>query len=371
MKLLQDADLKNKRVFLRVDFNVPLKNGEITDNNRIMAILPTVKYLVENQAKVIIGTHCGRPDGKKSAETSIAPMARELQRLANLKITMAPDVLGLHVREMVALMKTGDILVLENLRWDSREEADDSEFAKELAHYADLYVNDAFAVSHRANASVHAICQFLPGYAGLLMQKEVENLSSVVANPLHPFVLVIGGVKVKDKAGMIDKLGPIADKILVGGGVANTFLKARGHDIGASVYDKEMVDACKDMLITYSDKIVIPTDYETENSDEGFMIYDLGPNTRHDYYDILSKSAMSLWNGNLGYTEEPKFCEGSRTVAFAMRDSGGKTILAGGDTAGFVINEGLANQMSFVSTGGGAALEFLAGERLPGIQAIS
>lgn len=368
MKILQDASLKNKRVFLRVDFNVPIKDGVITDNNRIVSALPTIKYLAENGAKIVIGTHCGRPDGKKSKETSVEPMARELQKLANLKVIMAPDVLGLHVREMAAALRSGEVLVLENLRWDAREEEDDKDFAKELSHYADLYVNDAFAVSHRANASVHAICDFLPGYAGMLIQKEVENLSKVMKKPAHPFFLIIGGVKVKDKAGMLDKLGPIADKILVGGGVANTFLKAKGVNIVNSVYDEEMVGACTMMLEKYGDKIVLPSDFEW---DENGRILDLGPNTRHDYYELIKGEKMTLWNGNLGYTEDQKYTEGSRTVAYAMRDSAGQTILAGGDTAGFVINEGIADQMTFISTGGGAALEFLAGERLPGIEVLS
>lgn len=371
MKLLQDADIKNKKVFLRVDFNVPLKDGEITDNNRIKAVIPTIKYLVEGHAKIIIGTHSGRPEGKSSPDTSIAPMAKELQRLMNLKVTMAPGVVGDNVLKVTNALQPGGILVLENLRWDKREEENDSLFAQELASFADLYVNDAFAVSHRANASVEAITNYLPSYAGLLLQKEIENLSKIIEKPLHPFILVIGGVKIKDKAGMLAKLAPIADKVLVGGGVANTFLKANGGNISASVCDDEMVGACEKMLKELNKKIVLPVDFVEEKDGEGFKIYDIGKETREIFCQEISKAKMVLWNGNLGMSEDKRFDDGTIEIAKALAaNKDAVSIVAGGDTAGFVIEEKLSKGISFISTGGGAALEFLAGEKLPGIAAL-
>lgn len=371
MKIVQDAQLDNKTVFLRVDFNVPMIDGEITDNNRIKAAMPTIRYLVESRAKIIIGTHLGRPDGKKSSETSIAPVARELQRNLNLRVAMAPDIFGAEVKKMVDSLQIGGILVLENLRWDKREEENDSEFSKELASYADLYVNDAFAVSHRANASVEAITKYLPSYAGLLMQSEIEHLSNLIEKPASPFVLIIGGVKVKDKAGMIQYLAPKVDKILIGGGVANTFLKASGLDISQSIYDEGMVDDCAKMLKKYKDKIVLPVDYAKEDVANGqFKIMDIGDQTRQLFANVIKTAKTVLWNGSLGYSEDDRFQEGMKAVARAMSQIDGKTVIAGGDTAGFVIEAGLSKGISFISTGGGAALEFLAGEKLPGIEAL-
>jgi phosphoglycerate kinase len=372
MRYLQDADLAEKKVFLRVDFNVPMENGEITDVNRIRAVLPTIKYLVESRAKVIIGTHLGRPDGKKSEETSIAPVARELQRMLNLKVVTAPAVLGPQVAKLVDSLQQGGILVLENLRWDKREEQNDTLFAQDLASYADLYVNDAFAVSHRANASVDAITKFLPSYAGFLMQEEIKNLGQLMESPKKPFVLIIGGVKVKDKAGMIGRLAAKSDKILIGGGVANTFLKARGEEISDSVYDTEMVDACAAMLKKYAKKIILPLDMVKDELKGGkWKIVDIGPDTAKKYAEVIKGAETVLWNGNLGLTEEKKFQEGSKAVAWAISLLSGKTtVIAGGDTVGFVKQTGYDKNISFLSTGGGAALEFLAGEKLPGIEAL-
>jgi len=371
MKIVQDAQVGNKTVFLRVDFNVPMKDGEITDNNRIKAVMPTIRYLVESRAKIVIGTHLGRPDGKKSTDTSISPVAKELQRMLNLRVVMAPDISGVETKKLIESLRPGGILVLENLRWDKREEENDAEFARELASYADVYVNDAFAVSHRANASVEAITKYLPSYAGLLIQSEVEHLSALMKKPESPFVLVVGGVKVKDKAGMIEFLAPKVDKILIGGGVANTFLKATGVDISQSVYDEEMVDDCAKMLKKFKDKIVLPIDYVNEAGPvESFQIMDIGEKTRQLFINTIKTAKTVLWNGNLGYTEDKKFQEGTRVVARTMSQINGKTVIAGGDTAGFVIEAGLNKGISFISTGGGAALEFLAGKKLPGIEAL-
>lgn len=371
VKRIQEADVANKKVFVRVDFNVPIQDGVITDDNRIRQALPTIQYLIDKNCKIILGTHLGKPKGTRSEETSTKPCADKLAELLGREVKYADSVIGQEVWNALNDLPEGGVLMLANLRWDPKEEEDDEGFGRELANFAEIYINDAFAVSHRANASVSAIAKFLPSYGGLLLQKEVENLSKVIDNPPHPFVLVIGGVKIEDKAAMIDKLAPLADKVLVGGGVANTFARAKGEDISQSVFDDEMVDACAQMINKYGEKIVLPLDYEREEVEGGFKNLDLGPNTRHDYYEIVKGAAMTLWNGNLGYTEDDQYKEASRTVALAMRDSGGQTIVAGGDTAGFIDNEKLADTMTFISTGGGAALEFLAGLELPGIKVVS
>jgi len=371
MRLLQDVDIREKKVFLRVDFNVPMDKGEITDNNRIKSVLPTIKHLVGQKAKIIIGTHLGRPEGKKSEETSIAPIARELQRLLNLKVTMAQGILEPEVQKLVGDLQYGGIIVLENLRWDKREEENDAGFAQDLAKYAEVYVNDAFAVSHRANASIEAITKYLPSYAGFLLQEEIESLSKLTEAPKMPFVLVIGGIKIKDKAGMIDKLAPKASRILVGGGVANTFLKAKGEDISQSVFDEEMVGACEEMLKKYDKKIVLPIDYKKENVEGGFRILDIGSSATEQYCEEIKKAKTVFWNGCLGYVEDKKYSDGTRRVADTMSLVAGTTIVAGGDTVGYLLQEKLGKGITFLSTGGGAALEYLAGEKLPGIEALN
>lgn len=402
MKTIDQVNIKGKKVFLRVDFNVPMKNGIITDNNRIKAAIPTIKYLVGEKAKIIIGTHCGRPQGKKSPETSIAPIAKELQRLLNLKVAIADQVIGDDVDRLAKALQPGGILVLENLRWDKGEEEDDTLFAQELAGLAEVYVNDAFAVSHRANASVHAITNYLPSFAGFLMAGEIEHLSKIKDKPLSPFVLIIGGVKIDDKAGMIEKLAPKADKILLGGGVANTFLEANGQEVSKSVVDEGMVGECKKMLSKYKKKIVLPSDYISEDSpvistepkasaeisddmkdlsasarddnknDSGdFKIMDLGRQTIEQYSEIIKRAKTVFWNGSLGFSEDPRYAGGMRSIAMAMNAVIGTTVVAGGDTVGFVKAERLDNNITFISTGGGAALEFLAGKKLPGIEALN
>lgn len=370
MKLLQEADLKGKKVFLRVDFNVPMKDGVIEDNNRIVTVLPTIKYIVDHGGKIILGAHLGRPEGQNNPEFSLWPVANRLAELLELKVSFdAP----------APIYKLSDnISLLENLRFDPREEANDAEFAKMLAGKTNdengelgVYVNDAFAVSHRANASVEAITKFLPSYAGLLLQKEIEHLNKLIENPDHPFVVVIGGVKVKDKAGVIAKLAETADKILLGGGVANTFIKANGQNISNSVYDEDMVDACKEMLGKYKDKIMLPGDFVKEPDENGtFKILDIGGQTRTDFSNAIKAAKTVFWNGSLGHSEDSRCRGGMTTVAHAMNEVDGLTVIAGGDTVGFVRTNGLDKNISFISTGGGAALEFLAGEVLPGIKAL-
>jgi len=371
MKLLQDADLKDKRVFLRVDFNVPMKNGLIEDDNRIEASLPTIKYIIDHGGKIVIGTHLGRPEGETDLSLSLWPIAKRLGELLKLKSDFsAPE-------EEYRL--SPDIILLENLRFDDREEENDSEYAKELADIATssdgsagIFVNDAFAVSHRANASVDAITKYLPSYAGLLLQKEVEHLSQIKDDPKKPFVLIIGGIKVKDKVSVISSLGHLADKILLGGGIANTFLKAKGEDIGKSIYDTETVHLCKEMLAKYADKILLPTDFSKEYLLSGsFKIMDIGKETRKLFAEKISSAGTVFWNGSLGYSEDKRYEEGMIEIAEAMSKCKGMTVIAGGDTVGFVKEKKLDKNITFLSTGGGAALEYLAGEKLPGIEALN
>lgn len=398
MKLLQEANLKNKKVFLRVDFNVPMERRalplpinesnettklpnyefKIEDDNRIVAVLPTIKYIVDHGGHIIISAHLGRPEGQNNPEFSLFPIANRLAELLELKISFdAP----------APIYKLSDnISLLENLRFDPREEANDAEYAKMLADKTrdesfdsaqdrhgevGIYVNDAFAVSHRANASVEAITKFLPSYAGLLMEKEIKNLTKIIENPEHPFIVVIGGVKVKDKAGVIAKLAETADKILLGGGVANTFIKANGQNISNSVYDEDMLDACKEMLGKYKDKIMLPGDFVKEPDENGtFKILDIGGQTRTDFSNAIKAAKTVFWNGSLGDSEDSRYRGGMTSIAKAMNEVDGLTVIAGGDTVGFVRSERLNKNISFISTGGGAALEFLAGEKLPGIAAL-
>lgn len=359
MKTIDQAKFeKETSVFLRADFNVPIKSGKISDDNRILAVLPTINYLLDKGASITIGSHLGKPEGKPNPEFSLFPIANKLSELLNLdaKFNQPSDkyLLG------------NQIILLENLRFNPGEESNDDQFAKELALGKDIYINDAFAVSHRSNASVEAITKYLPSYAGLLMQKEVEELTKIKDHPTSPFILIIGGVKIEDKAGVIEFLAPKVSKILLGGGVANTFLKASGQDIGDSVYDKDMVEKCKQMLEKYGDKIELPIDTVKDRN----KILDIGSQTIEKYLGSIKDARTVFWNGNLGYTEEGKYKVGSRAIAEALNSIDGTTVLAGGDTVGFFKSEGLDKNITFISTGGGAALEFLAGKELPGIIAL-
>ncbi len=372
MESIKDINVHGKRVFLRVDFNVPIVAGKIEDDNRIKAVLPTINYLIENKAKIIIGTHIGRPDGQKTPETSILPIAKRLAKLLGSEVLYIDEVLGDKVEKSIGKLQNGQILVLGNLRWYKEEEANSPEFASKLASYADIYVNDAFAVSHRANASVDAITAFLPSYAGLLLQTEVSTLRLLFDFPEAPFVAIIGGAKIKDKAGVIRFLAKKADYILLGGAVSNTFLAAKSVDVGNSLIEPEMIDDCRKMLEEFGSKIVLPTDFGRKETAETFENLDLGPETIAKYKGIISEAGSIFWNGNLGLTEEAKFAVGTMEIAKAIGERQcGTKVAAGGDTVGFINDHGLADGFSFLSTGGGAALEFMAGEKLPGIEALN
>ncbi len=398
MKTIREAELKGKKVILRVDFNVPLKKLEtgetvVADDRRIAAALPTIKYLIENEAKLIIISHLGRPEGKVDPQYSLDPAVLRLQELLG-KIIVKCYSFGGEVEQCVADMQPGDVVVLGNLRFDPGEESNDLEFSKKLASYGDVYVNDAFAVSHRAHASVEGITHYLPSYAGFLMEKEVENLGGLVKSPEHPFVLIMGGAKAGDKIPVIKNLENNFDAILMGGAIANTFCKAaKGYDIGSSKFEPDKVEESKiiyDELMANGKEIFLPIDGTVSNQSDGkgeilkidlgskmdpsWMILDIGPKTLEQYNrEVLMGAKTILWNGNMGMSEVKPFDEGSvglLNVIAEATSNGVTSIVCGGDTAGLVHELGYDDKVSYISTGGGAALELLTGMDLPGIKAL-
>lgn len=371
MRSVRDAGIENKRVFLRVDFNVPMEDKKIIDNFRMAKTLPTIEYLLHDHNKIIIGTHLGKPEGEIIPQLSTVPLAQELAKLIKHKVYATDHVLDPLVRERVEELKDGEILVLGNLRWHPEEELDSETFARDLASYADVYVNDAFGASHRAHASVDAITKFLPSYAGLLVESEVTTLSLLLKNPIKPFVLVMGGAKVKDKAGLINNLAERADKILIGGAIANTFLAASGQEVGDSLYEKEMIEKCQDIIQKFHQKIILPVDSVKDQQTGGqFKIVDIGPQTRRIFREEIFRANTVFWNGNMGYSEDIRFQDGTREVAEALIENRGTTVISGGDTVGFINSQNLSRGINFISTGGGATLSFLAGEDMPGIRAL-
>lgn len=371
MKSIRDAGIENKKVFLRVDFNVPMEDKKIADNFRMKRTLPTIEFLLHNHNKIIIGTHLGKPEGHIIPQLSTVPLAGELAKLLKHKIYATDHILDPLVHKKIDQLKNGEILVLGNLRWHLEEELDSEAFAKDLASYADVYVNDAFGVCHRANASVDAITKFLPSYAGLLVESEVTTLSLLLKNPIQPFILIMGGAKVKDKAGLITNLAERADKILIGGAIANTFLAASGQEVSDSLYEKEMMEKCQNIVQKFHQKIILPVDsVKDEQADGQFKIADIGPQTRRIFREEILKANTVFWNGNLGHSEDMRFQEGTRVVAQAMIENSGTTVVSGGDTVGFIDRENLTEGINFISTGGGATLNFLAGESMPGIRAL-
>lgn len=373
MKSIRDVDVRNKKIFLRVDFNVPIENGRITDNNRIRNSIPTIKYLIDNEAIIIIGTHVGRPDGKLNPEFSTLPMAQELARLLGKEVFATDHVINdKELLPKIENLKPKEILVLGNLRFHPEEEVNNPLFAQKLASYADIYVNDAFAVSHRSNASVDAITNYIPSYSGLLLESEITSLGLLLKNPEPPFIMIIGGAKVKDKAGLIETLAKKADKVLIGGAVANTFLKSLGEEVSESLVENDMIESCKKMLEEFKGKIILPVDFVKEVKGDKFRILDIGPKTASRFKSEIVNAGSIFWNGNMGYTEDKRFEAGSKAVADAIAaNSFGTKVAAGGDTVGFLNQNNMQKVFSFISTGGGAALEFLAGVKLPGVEALN
>jgi phosphoglycerate kinase len=384
---VRDVDVKGKRALVRVDFNVPLDGGSITDDTRIKAALPTIQYLSDNGAKTILISHLGRPKGKRSDEFSLAPCAERLQQLLDRPVQYGSDCTGEAVESLVASLKSGDILLLENLRFYEEEEANDPAFAQRLAGLGDLYVNDAFGTAHRAHASTRGAADYLPvRVAGFLMQKEVDVMGKALADPDRPFVAIIGGAKVSDKITVIANLLAKVDWLLIGGGMANTFLRAKGYATGSSLVEEEKVSVAKELLAIGGEKILLPSDLVVAKAcqadaahkvvsvdaiEEGWMALDIGPESAKAFGNVIQEAMTVIWNGPMGVFEMGAFARGTLSVAQAMADSQGCTIVGGGDSVAAVESAGLADQMTHISTGGGASLEFLEGRELPGVACLA
>ena len=388
-KTVRDLDVVGKKVLVRVDFNVPLNDkGEITDDTRITASLPTIQYLLEQKAAVILMAHLGRPKGQVKPELSLAPVAKHLGKLLGKKILFAPDCVGEAAQAAASKLKPGHILLLENLRFHKEEEKNDMEFAEKLASLADLYVNDGFGVSHRAHASVEGVTHFLPAAAGFLLEKEIQYVGQAVTNPLHPFVAIIGGAKVSDKIGVISNLLDKVDTLLIGGGMANTFLAAQGYKMGKSLVEEDKLDLAKELLAKAKKNkvnMLLPTDLvmaaefapdaehvteKVKNLNQAYMALDIGAETSKAYAEALADAKMIVWNGPMGVFEMDAFCKGTEAVAKAVAKSRATSIVGGGDSVAAIEKLGLAKRITHISTGGGASLEYLEGKVLPGVAAL-
>lgn len=389
-KSIRDIELKGKRVFCRVDFNVPMQDGKISDDTRIKAALPTISYLTEQGAKVILASHLGRPKGQVVEELRLAPVAERLSELSGKDVQKAEEAYGESVQSMIDNMENGEILLLENVRFYPGEEKNDPELAKSFAALADVYVNDAFGAAHRAHASTEGIAHHLPAVSGLLMEKELAVLGKALSNPERPFTAIIGGAKVKDKIGVIKNLLENVDHLIIGGGLGYTFIKAQGHEIGNSLLEEDKIELAKSFIESAKEKGVklhlpidavvtaeFSPDAETEivNIDsipKEKMALDIGPKTSELYADIIKGSKLVIWNGPMGVFEFDKFANGTKTVAQALADAKDTySIVGGGDSAAAAEKFGLAEKMSHISTGGGASLEFMEGKELPGVVALN
>ena len=385
---IRDLDLNGKRVFIRVDFNVPLQKNdkgdmEITSDKRIKASLPTIQFALQQGAALILASHLGRPKGKPNAEMSLAPVAARLQELLGVPVKMAPDCVGPEVESM--LPKAGEVLLLENLRFHSEEEKNDPGFAKQLASLCDVYVNDAFGSAHRAHASTEGMIQFVPqAAAGLLMEAELKYLGMATTNPARPCVAILGGAKVSDKIEVIQNLGKVVDKLLIGGAMAYTFLKAQGLPTGKSLVEADKVELAKQLLAELGTKLMLPVDHvvvseiaagaeneAVETIPEGKIGVDIGPKTIDAYAAVIASAKTVIWNGPMGIFEKPPFDKGTVGLAKAVADSGAVSVVGGGDSEKAIKAAGVTSKITHVSTGGGASLEFLAGIQLPGVAALN
>ncbi|KOP69965.1 phosphoglycerate kinase [Lysinibacillus sp. FJAT-14745] len=388
-KTMKDIDVKGKRVFVRVDFNVPMADGVITDETRIRAAIPTIEYLVEQGAKVILASHLGRPKGEVKEDMRLTAVGVRLAELMGKPVTKLDESIGQEVEEAVANMQNGDIILLENVRFHAGEEKNDPALAEQFAKLADVYVNDAFGAAHRAHASTEGIAKYVPAVSGFLMQKELDVLGKALSNPERPFTAIIGGAKVKDKIGVIESLLEKVDHLIIGGGLSFTFIKAQGHDIGKSLLEEDKIDLAKSFIEKAKAKGVqlhMPTDAVVANEfskdaetkivdvdaiPADWMGLDIGPKTAANYAEVIKDSKLIIWNGPMGVFEMDKFANGTKTVADAMATTTGYTVIGGGDSAAAVEKFEVADKMDHISTGGGASLELMEGKELPGIVALN
>ena len=389
-KSVLDAEVKGKKVLLRCDFNVPQnkETGEITSDKRIVAALPTIKYLLENGAAVIACSHLGKPKGEWKEKLTLAPVAKRLSELLGMEVIFAKDIIGEDAQAKAAALQPGQLMLLENLRFDIREEKNGADFAKALADMAELYVSDAFGTVHRAHASTAGVAAYLPAYAGMLVEKELSIMGGALNSPKRPFVAVLGGAKVSDKIGVINNLLEKADTIIIGGGMAYTFIKAMGHEIGSSLLEADRLDYAKEMIAKAQEKgvkFLLPVDTAIGNEfkadcekkivdinemPEGWMGMDIGPKTIELFSDAIKSAGTVVWNGPMGVFEFDAFADGTKAMAKALADSDAISIVGGGDSAAAVEKLGFADKMTHISTGGGASLEFLEGLELPGVACL-
>ena len=388
-KSVKDIDVTGKKVLVRCDFNVPQdEEGNITDNRRIVAALDTIKYLLEKKAKVILCSHLGRPKGEFNTKYSLAPVAKELSRLLGQEVKLAKDVIGEDAKKLASELQEGQVILLENVRFHKEEEKNDSEFSKELASLAEIYVNDAFGTAHRAHSSTEGVSHYLPAVCGFLIQKEINFMGGALENPKKPFVAILGGAKVSDKIGVIENLLEKVDKLIIGGGMAYTFAKAQGQNIGNSICENDKLDLANEIIAKAKQKGVelllpvdshISTEYSNNGQDkfvkagdipDGWEGLDIGPETIKIFEDAVKDAKTVIWNGPLGVCEFDKFSVGTKAIAIAISKTDAVSIVGGGDSADTIEKLGLSDKFSHISTGGGASLEFLEGKKLPGIECL-
>jgi phosphoglycerate kinase len=384
-KTVKDFDVNGKKVFVRVDFNVPTKDGQVGDDTRIRAALPTIQYLLDHNAAVILASHLGRPKGAPEAKYSLKPVADYLAKLLGKPVAFAEDCVGPTAEAAAKALKPGEVLVLENTRFHAGEEKNDPELARQMASLADLYVNDAFGTAHRAHASTEGVAHYLPAASGFLLEKEIRYLGQTVENPERPFVAIMGGAKISDKIGVIKNLLKKADTILIGGGMANTFFKAQGYPVADSLVQDEALDTARELLKDAGTKLRLPVDVviadkfdaEAEKKiipmgpvPDGWRILDIGPETIVNYSKVIAGAKTVVWNGPMGVFEFPKFAEGTYAIAHAVADSDATSVIGGGESVAAIQQSGLADKITHISTGGGASLEMLEGLELPGLAAL-